>query len=69
MVVQEWASHVFFFSPVGGLGLVETRGGASDTGGEMGKRESDVEGAKKRERHLESHEVRERDIDGGFWGC
>ena len=21
MVVQEWASHVFFFSPVGGLGL------------------------------------------------
>ncbi len=30
--------------------LVETRGEASDTGREMGKRESDVEGGKERER-------------------
>ena len=33
--------------------LVETRGEASDTGREMGKRESDVEGGKERERERE----------------
>ena len=42
--------------------LVETRGEASDTGREMGKRESDVEGGKERERGIWNLTKKEREI-------